>query len=104
MIMIITISGKTYEKLTTRETVLKKNYQKEYQNLIDKYGIENVHFIKELLFAYHYDCDTYKRWYGWNQCNYCSKSDYCDHLQKDIEDDNDGRDEYLNNCDEYDDE
>lgn len=39
-----------------RESVLKKNFNKEYRQLIDKYGKENIELEKELTFAYWYKC------------------------------------------------
>jgi hypothetical protein len=39
-----------------RRTVLKKNVNKEYQQLVYEYGKENVELEKETLFAYWYKC------------------------------------------------
>lgn len=41
-----------YEK----RTVLKKNFDIEYNQLIDQYGKENIELEKELILAYHYKC------------------------------------------------
>lgn len=37
-------------------TVLKKNFNKEYQQLVYEYGKENIELEKETLFAYWYKC------------------------------------------------
>lgn len=46
-------------------SVLKKNYNIEYNNLVKQYGKENIELIKELTFAFKYRC-----WInddGWNK-------------------------------------
>ena len=46
-------------------SVLKKNYNTEYDALIKQYGEENIELIKELAFAFKYRC-----WInddGWNK-------------------------------------
>ena len=37
-------------------TVLKKNFQEEYSDLVKKYGKENIELQKELTFAFKYRC------------------------------------------------
>ena len=37
-------------------SVLKKNFNEEYQQLVDIYGKENIELEKELTFAYRYKC------------------------------------------------
>ena len=76
--MIIEKDGKLYQQLQYRESVLKKNYNTEYQELVKKYSAENIHLIKETTFAFQYICYIYEEWHGWDPCNYCNKQ--CDNL------------------------
>lgn len=45
-----------YHAYNHRHSVLKKNFNKEYQQLVDMYGEENIELEKELTFAYWYKC------------------------------------------------
>ena len=45
-----------YHQYYDHVSVLKRNFDKEYQQLIDKYGKENIELEKELTFSYVYKC------------------------------------------------
>lgn len=45
-----------YHVYSHRHSVLKKNFNEEYQRLVDMYGKENIELEKELTFAYRYKC------------------------------------------------
>ena len=45
-----------YHQYYNRIFVLKKNFDKEYQQLINKYGRENIELERETTFAYWYRC------------------------------------------------
>ena len=50
------MSHYSYHQYCDHASVLKKNFNKEYQQLVDKYGEENIELEKELTFAYRYKC------------------------------------------------
>jgi len=50
------MSHYSYHQYYNRVSVLKRDFDKEYQQLIDKYGKENIELEKELTFAYWYRC------------------------------------------------
>jgi len=45
-----------YHAYYNRHSVLKKNFNEEYQKLVDTYGKENIELEKELIFTYWYKC------------------------------------------------
>ncbi len=46
----------SYHQYYNRHSVLKENFNEEYQRLVDTYGEENIELEKELTFAYRYKC------------------------------------------------
>ena len=46
----------SYHQYYNRHSVLKKNFNEEYQQLVDMYGKENIELEKELTSAYRYKC------------------------------------------------
>jgi len=45
-----------YHAYFDHHSVLKKNFNEEYQQLVDMYGKENIELEKEFTFAYWYKC------------------------------------------------
>lgn len=45
-----------YHHHYNHHSVLKRNFDEEYQRLVDTYGKENIELEKELTFAYRYKC------------------------------------------------
>ena len=50
------MSHYSYHHHFNRAKILKKDFDKEYSQLIKKYGKENIELEKELPFAYWYKC------------------------------------------------
>ena len=50
------MSHYSYHQYYDHVSVLKRNFDKEYQQLIDKYGKESIELEKELTFSYVYKC------------------------------------------------